>query len=149
MRQFSIVMISVVGLMLGGCGSGSGSGNLNNVSGAWTATLTNTDGSTALSFNTALTQSNTTVITGTNLTFTSATPCFSSGGTETGGFTLTGSTGGMTTGNFELTIQSGTPSGNVLALQGTASNNTISGTWTLSGITSGCTGSGNFMMTKM
>src|ERR1700691_218083 len=100
MKQFAIVMISMLGLMLGGCGSGSGS-NANNVNGTWTAALTNQDGSPALSFSTALTQNNSTVLTGTNLTFTAETPCFSSGGSETGGFTLTGSTGGMTTGNFE------------------------------------------------
>jgi hypothetical protein len=28
-------------------------------------------------------------------------------------------------------------------------NNAITGTWTLTGVTSGCTGSGNFTMTKM
>jgi hypothetical protein len=148
MRQLAIAMISMLALILGACGSGTG-GNSGNVNGSWTAALNNMDGTPALSFTTALSQSNSTVVTGTSLSFTTATPCFSSGGSATGGFTLTGNTGGMTTGNFELTIQSGTPSGNVLTLQGTDSNNTISGTWTLTGVTSGCTGSGTFMMTKM
>lgn len=149
MRHFSIVMISVLGLMLGACGGGSGNGNSSNVNGSWTASLMNADGTPAFSFTTALSQSNSTVISGTNLSFTTATPCFSSGGSATGGFTLTGTAGGMTTGNFELTVQSGTPSGNVLTLQGTDNNNTISGTWALTGVTSGCTGSGTFTMAKM
>ena len=147
MRQFAIVTISMLALLLGGCGSGGN--NSTNVNGTWTAMLTNSDGTPALSFTTALSQSNSTVVTGTSLSFSTATPCFSSGGSETGGFTITGNTGGMTTGNFELTIQSGTPSGNVLTLQGTDTNNSISGTWTLSGVTSGCAGSGNFSMTRM
>jgi len=146
MRQFAIMLICVLALMFAACGSGN---NSNNVNGNWSASLMNTDGTPAFSFTTSLNQSNSTTITGTSLTFTTATPCFSSGGTETGGFTLTGSTGGMTTGNFELTIQSGTPSGNVLTLQGTDTNNVISGSWTLTGVTSGCTGSGTFTMNRM
>jgi len=147
MRQLTIALLLVLGLTLSACG-GSGN-NSNNVNGNWTAMLTNTDGTPAFSFTTSLSQSNGTVVTGTNLTFTTSSPCFASGSTETGGFTLTGNTGGVTTGNFELTIQSGTPSGNVLTIQGTLNNNMISGTWTLSGVTSGCTGSGNFTMNRM
>jgi hypothetical protein len=47
-----------------------------------------------------------------------------------------------------MNVQSGSPSGNTLALAGTTSGNTISGTWTLTG-SSGCTGNGTFTMTKM
>ncbi|MGA8150991.1 MAG: hypothetical protein WB952_08585 [Terriglobales bacterium] len=147
MKRCAIAMISLLALMLVACGGGSG--NSNNVNGNWTATLMDQEGTPALSFNTALSQSNSTLVTGTNLSFTTDTPYFSSGGTETGGFTITGDSGGVITGSFELTIQSGTPSGNVLTLQGTDTNNTISGTWTLTGLTSGCTGSGNFTMTRM
>jgi len=48
-----------------------------------------------------------------------------------------------------LTITSATPSGNTLTLQGTVNNNAITGTWTLTGLTPGCTGSGNFTLTRM
>jgi hypothetical protein len=144
MRQFAIVLISSLVLMLGACGSGSS----NNINGNWSATLTNPDGTTVFSFTTSLSQSNSTTLSGSNLTFSTATPCFSAISSETGGFTLTGNTSGVTTGNFELTVQSATPSGNVLTMTGTLSNNTITGSWSLTGVTSGCTGSGNFTMTK-
>jgi hypothetical protein len=144
MRQFAIALLCSVSLISGGCGSGGS----NNINGNWSATLTNPNGTPAFSFTTSLHQSNNTTVTGTNLTFSTATPCFTSTSSETGGFTLTGNTSGATAGGFELTVQSATPSGNVLTMTGTLTNNTITGTWTLTGVTSGCTGSGNFTMTK-
>jgi hypothetical protein len=144
MKQFAIALAFSLAVILGACGSG----NSNNINGNWSATLTNPEGTPAFSFTTSLHQSNNTTVTGTNLTFSTATPCFTSISSETGGFTLTGNTSGMVTGNFELTVQSGTPSGNVLTMTGTVTNNTIAGSWTLTGVTSGCTGSGTFTMTK-
>ncbi len=144
MKRIAIVVISLLPLILVACGGGSS----NNVNGNWSATLTNPNAGPAFSFTTTLNQSNGTTITGSNLVFSTATPCFSSVASETGGFTLTGNTTGAVTGGFELTVQSGTPSGNVLTLAGTLTNKTITGTWTLTGVTSGCTGSGNFTMTK-
>jgi hypothetical protein len=84
----------------------------------------------------------------TNLNFTTATPCFVAGSTATGGFTLSGNTNGVTSGGFQMTIQSAGSATNVMTLQGTVSNNTISGTWTLSGTTSGCSGAGTFTMNR-
>jgi hypothetical protein len=40
------------------------------------------------------------------------------------------------------------PPGNTLTLNGTLTNSTIMGTWTLTGLTSGCTGNGNFTMSR-
>jgi hypothetical protein len=144
MRQFAIALLCSISLLSGACGSGGS----NNINGTWSATLTNPDGTPGFSFTTSLQQNNNATITGTNLTFSTATPCFTSISSETGGFTLNGNTSGVTTGAFELTVQSATPSGNVLTMTGTLTNNTITGTWTLTGVTSGCTGSGNFTMTK-
>jgi len=135
-----------LGLVLGGCGGGGSSSG--NVSGNWTATLTDTDGTQAFALTTSLTQGSGTLVTGTNLVFTTSTSCFTSGGSETGSFVLSGNVNGNVTGTFQLTVESGTPSGNTLVLNGTVNDNTISGTWTLTG-TGGCAGSGNFAMTKM
>jgi hypothetical protein len=88
------------------------------------------------------------MVTGTNLTFTTSTSCFTSGGSQTGSFVLSQNLDGNVTGAFQLVIVSGTPSGNTLTLQGTVANNTITGTWNLTG-TGGCTGSGTFTITKM
>jgi hypothetical protein len=145
MKQFGIAIVLALGLVLAACGGGNSSSS-NTVSGNWTATLT---GTPALAFTTSLTQSSGTVVTGTNLSFTTSTNCFTSGGSQTGSFALSGNFNGNITGVFQLTITSGTPSGNTLVLQGNVNNNTISGTWTLTGVTSGCTGNGTFTMTKM
>ena len=147
MRQFGIAAIAVLGLFLVACGGGS-SNNSATVAGNWSAALTNTDTTPAFSFTTSLSQSNGTVVTGTNLNFTTSTDCFTSGGSQTGSFVLNGNFNGDVSGAFQLTITSGTPSGNTLALQGTVQNNTITGKWNLTG-TGGCTGNGVFTMTRM
>src|SRR5262249_42387543 len=140
-------MLLVLGLILAGCGGSSN--NPSNINGNWTAMLTNPDGTPAFAFTTSFTQSSGTGVSVTNLSFTTGSDCFSSGGTATGSFVLSGNFNGNVTGTFQMTDQSGTPSGNLLTLQGTVSGNTISGTWTLTGVTAGCTGSGSFTMTRM
>jgi len=148
MKQFGIATLVAVGLMLVACGGGSSSGS-NTVTGNWTATLTNTDDTPAFVFTTSLTQSNGSTVTGANLTFTTSTGCFTSAASQTGSFVLSGNFNSNITGAFQLTITSATPSGNTLTLQGTVNNNAITGTWTLTGLTPGCTGSGNFTLTRM
>ena len=149
MKQFGIAMVMAVGLILLACGGGSSSTS-NTVTGNWTAALTNSDGTPALAFTTSLTQSNgTATVTGTNLSFTTSTSCFTSGGSQTGSFVLSGNFNGNITGAFQLTIASATPSGNTLVLQGTVNNNTITGTWNLTGSTQGCTGNGTFTLNRM
>jgi hypothetical protein len=145
MKQVGISIVMAVGLILAACGGGSSSTS-NTLTGNWTATLTGTQD---LTFTTSLSQSNGTTVTGTNLSFTTSTPCFTSGGSQTGSFVLSGNFNGNITGAFQLIITSGTPSGNTLTLQGSVNNNTITGTWNLTGVTSGCTGSGNFTLTRM
>jgi hypothetical protein len=149
MRRLGIVLLVALGLFLAGCGgdhSTPGSGNIN---GNWAATLSDTGSSPVFTFTTAFRQGGGTDVSVSNFTFTTSSPCFVSGGTETASFILGGNFGGSVTGSFELNIQSATPSGNALTLNGTVKSNTISGTWSLSGVTSGCTGNGNFMITRM
>jgi hypothetical protein len=147
MKQLGLVFSVAIALILTACGGGSSSSNT--LSGNWTANLTNADNTPAFAFTTSLTQSNGSTVTGTNLTFTTSTGCFTSAATETGSFILSGNFNGNMTGTFQLTITSATPSGNTLALQGTVNNNAITGTWNLTGLTPGCTGTGNFTFTRM
>jgi hypothetical protein len=81
-----------------------------------------------------------------NFSFSTNSSCFVSSETESGSFLLSGNFNRNVTGEFQFTVMSGSPSGNRLTLPGTA-NGKISGTWSLTGGT-GCTGSGNFTMTK-
>lgn len=147
MKQLGIALFLGLALMLAGCGSSSS----NTVNGNWTATLTNPDGTAAFTFTTSLTQNSDNTLSVSNLSFATTSPCFANGATATGVITLTGTTNGLTNGGFQLILSSVSAplSRNVLTLNGTIQNsNTISGTWSLTGVSSGCSGSGNFTMTK-
>jgi len=143
MKQFALAVLLVLGFALAGCGSNH-SGNIN---GTWNATLLDTNNTTVFSFGTSLTENGDGSLSISNFQFTSNSPCFVSGETESGSFTLSGDFNGNVSGSFGLTVASGSPAGNTLKLNGTAAGNTISGTWTLTGGT-GCTGSGAFTMTR-
>lgn len=145
MKQFAVVLLLAVGLTLAGCGSDSSKhGSIN---GTWTATLTDTNDATVFSFGTTIVTKNDGTLTISTFSFNSNSPCFVSGETESGSFALSGDFNGNVSGAFGFAVQSGSPAGNTLTLSGTANGNTITGTWTLTG-SSGCTGSGNFTMTK-
>ena len=146
MKQLGIAMLLALGLTLGACGGGNSSSS-NAINGNWTATLTNPDGTAAFAFTTTLNQSSGTVVSVSTFNLTTSEPCFGTAGTETGSFALTGTANGNVTGSYQMTIQSGSPSGNVLTLNGTVNGGTITGTWTLTG--TGCTGNGTFTVTKM
>jgi hypothetical protein len=147
MKTLGTIFVLGIALVLAGCGSNS---NSNIINGNWTAALLNSSsgGSPIFNFTATFTQSSGSDVTITNLNFTTSSPCFASGSTATGGFTLSGNLNGVTSGGFQMNIQSTGSSSNLLTLQGTVSNNTISGTWSISGTTSGCSGSGQFTMNK-
>lgn len=153
MKITTAVFLSlVVAMALNGCGSGANSSTIN---GNWTAALTTSaTGSPNFAFTVALAENGDGTLNITNLTFTTASPCFGSNTTATGGFTLSGNFNGVNSGGFQMTIQSGAAgssnnNNNVLTLQGTLTNNSISGNWTLTGVATGCTGSGTFTMSRM
>jgi len=150
MKFIWFVLTSALILIATACGGGNSQMN-NTVTGNWTAALSNPDGSPALAFTTSLKQnSGDSAVDVNNLTFTTSAGCFPGSSTATGAFVLSGNFNGQTKGSFQMTVQSGTTmSGNLLTLQGTVNNNMVSGAWTLTGVTSGCAGSGNFTMNKM
>lgn len=146
MKHFFAAILLVFGLALVGCGTNSN--NPANINGTWNATLLSNNNSTTFAFGTSLSVNTDGSVAISNFKFTTNSPCFVSGETETGSFTLSGNFSGQVNGSFGMTVKSGSPSGNTLTLNGTANGNTIAGTWTLTG-SSGCTGSGTFSMTKM
>jgi hypothetical protein len=157
MKQFVTALVLALILSLVACGSGSsnGLGSTNtpgNVNGNWTANLVNANGTPVFDFTLSLTQNSDNSVVGTNLTFSTATPCFGEATTVSGGVGATGNLSGSVNALFTLSVQSG-PAGatgnNTLNLQGTVNNNTITGTWVVTGFTSGCSGSGNFTMTRL
>ena len=146
MKRVALALLAFVCLSFAGCGSSMNPANIN---GTWNATLTSTgSGNPIFQFGTSLVVNGDGSLSITNFTFNTSSPCFVSGETESGSFTLSGNFNGQVNGSFGFTVKSGSPAGNTLTLSGTASGNTISGNWTLTGGT-GCTGSGTFVMTKM
>ena len=145
MRTLYVAVMVVATLMFAACGSGNNrSGNIN---GNWTATLTDSGGTAVFGFGTSLVVNNGGTLSVSNFNFTTNSACFVSGETESGSFALSGNFKGNVTGTFQLNVASGNPSGNTLTLAGTANGSTIAGTWTLTGGI-GCTGNGNFVMTR-
>jgi len=148
MKHFALAALLIASVTLIGCGSNSNSDS-SNINGTWNATLmSNGGGSTAFTFGTSLKVNGDNSLSISNFSFTSDSACFVSGEKESGSFTLSGNFNGQVKGSFGFSVLSGSPSGNTLTLSGTANGNTISGTWSLTG-SGGCTGSGNFTMTKM
>ncbi len=145
MKSIGVACLLVVGMVLSACGGGSSGGNIN---GNWTATLTNTDGTTAFAFTTTIMQGMGNNLTITNFAFTTSGSCFESQPvTETGSFGFTGNFNGKVSGTFGMTVSTAGSIQDVLTLNGTVSNGRITGTWTLTG-SAACTGNGSFTMTK-
>lgn len=117
------------------------------INGTWTAVLSDTSGTQAFNFTTALTAVSNNGLNVTNLNFNTQEPCFPGNSTATGAFVVSGTFNGVSAGGFQMTVNSSSGS-NQLQLNGTVNNNSVTGTWTLTGSTSGCTGSGNFTMNK-
>ena len=144
MKPFGMVVLLVLGLVVGGCG---GSNNPGTINGNWSASLT---GSQTFAFTLSLTQTGSNGLSVTNFQFNSNSPCFATPTTETGSFGVGGNFNGNVTGSFGLNISTESPADvNALTLQGNVNGNTITGTWSLTGATAGCTGSGSFTITKM
>ena len=140
MKKLAMALLVMAVMTLVGCGNNSSHGNIN---GHWTAVLTDT----TFNFGTSIVVNNDGTLSVSNFSFSTNSPCFVSGETESGSFAFTGDFNGKVTGSFTFKVVSGSPSGNTLSLTGTVSGDTITGTWSLTG-GSGCTGSGNFTMTK-
>jgi len=147
MKQVWTIVVLGVALTLAGCNTNSSDDSLN---GNWTAALISSNSNSTPNFNFTLSLAETSGsnLSITNLNFTTSSPCFALGTTATGGFTLSGTLNGVTSGGFQMNIQSTGSNENQLSLQGTVNNNTISGNWTLTGTTAGCSGSGTFTMNK-
>jgi hypothetical protein len=149
LKPLGLIVFLTAGIFAVGCGSSNSSST--NVNGNWSVSLVNaSDGSTAYTFTTSLNQNSGGSVSVTNFKLTSTGSCFVDGQTnETGNFTLSGDFSGNVKGTFGMTISSTTNTGTQLVLQGgVGHNNTITGTWSLTGSTA-CSGQGTFVFTRM
>ena len=155
--RLTVLCFTLAGILaLLGCGN-SNQVKPVNLSGNWTATLQKTSGGTAFSFTTSFTEVGGTVLNVSNLTFNPASSCFQSQTTASGVVQFSGGggygyyTGGGGTTAMSLTIKGLSSGGgtNTLNLQGTVNpDRSISGTWTLNGVSVNCSGSGGFTMIR-
>jgi hypothetical protein len=143
MKSLAIALVFGLAITLGACGSSNSNSNIN---GNWTAGLTDTSQNTVFAFTATFTQGSGTTLNITNLTFSTQNSCFNSIASETGTFSLSGNTNGDVTGTFGMAIVSGSPTNTLTLSNGQVANNTIEGTWTLTGSGTGCTDSGTFTM---
>jgi hypothetical protein len=134
----NITILLALGLTMLSCGSSVGGLRSGNINGAWTATLTNPNGSIAYKFSATFTQGTGGALSVTNLNFTIPGPCLLSG--------ALGAQGSFTPsiGFFGMSMAALDVGGPMLNLQGTLSNNMISGTWTASATLPPCSGNGSF-----
>lgn len=149
MKTIRLTCLILLALVLTACG-GSSSAAPKGINGFWTADLQNPDGSHALGFNANLATSSGPALNISNFSVLSPSPCFTSTTGQSGTFTVTGSSGGYQTGPFTMTVTTifGTAAENVVTLTGTRnSSGTITGNWTLTGFAGCNSGSGTFVMT--
>ncbi len=164
MKKLAILALLALEITLGGCGNSSSTSTTTttSASGKWQAVLVGGSGeSSALSFVATFSVGSgggTLDITG--FSFLNTQACFVSGETETGSATLNTDSSNNVTGSLSFTVQSGSPAGNALTLNGDTVTGTsssgklsggkVTGTWTLTGGAGDatCVGSGTFTMTQ-
>lgn len=141
-----IIAVVWLGLTLIFSSCGSNSHATGNINGEWAATLSNSS-STVLGFNTTLTVNADGSLGTTSFDLNlNNTPCTFPTTSETGSFTISGNFSGQVSGSFKYVITSTGAQVNTLTLNGTVSGGQITGTWTVTGATSNCTGTGTFTM---
>jgi hypothetical protein len=144
MKSIAAVVLLAASLALSGCGSNSTvNGNIN---GMWTATL-NSSGTESFGFVTDLVvNSGGALGTSSFNIMVNNTPCVFPTTSESGSFTISGNFNGQVSGGFNYMITSTGATVNTLTLNGIVNNGQITGNWTVSGASGGCTGTGTFTM---
>lgn len=145
MRKITAFALLALSLVLSGCGAGShATGNIN---GLWSATLSNSTLANSFVFMTNLTVNADGSLGTTSFNITlNSTPCTFTTTTESGSFIISGNFSGQVSGKFQYVIMSTGVEVNTLTLNGTVQNGQITGTWSVSGATANCTGTGTFTM---
>ena len=147
MKPIRVPVVLALALVLAACGSAS---HMQTLDGVWNAQLSNSDGTSASAFQTVLTQAGGADVNVTGFVFTVPDSCFSSETSQHASFTPAAGSRGTLMGEFEMTVTTLFPQGNnVLTLQGTVNGTAMTGTWSLTGGTGPCNGSGDFQMDKL
>src|SRR5579871_2473860 len=151
---FLVCTVSLFAILLG-CGN-QNQQTPANLNGNWDTTLAKASGATAFSFSSSLRETGNTVLIGSNVAFNPPSSCFESQLAETGVVQFAGGGYGYYAGGggtaVSLTVKGVAADGgnDTLRLQGTVNpDNSVSGTWTLTGLSVNCSGFGAFTMTRI
>jgi uncharacterized protein YceK len=143
-----VALLLLIALTLNGCSSTTTNTAATTASGSWQAqTSGGAADASGFSFITNFTVDGSGHLGITFFQFLNTSTCFVSGQSESGTLIVTTNSNNVVTGTLVFTVQSGTPAGNTLTLNGTESGNTITGTWQAAG-SSDCTSAGTFTMTQ-
>lgn len=141
----NVIAANLLGMLLliASCGGGK---TPSGITGNWTASLQSPGGAEAFGFTAELTQNSGASVAVSNFVLSPSNSCFTGQTVESATFSGTGNSSGP----FGMTITSQSSPSDVLTIQGNLltdkyANQSITGTWTLTG-TSGCSGNGNFVM---
>jgi hypothetical protein len=149
MKSMAAILLLSASVALSGCGSNSNSTVNGNINGTWNATLDST-GTETFGFMTNLTvNSGGALGTSSFNIMVNNTPCVFPVTTESGSFTIGGNFNGQVSGSFHYVVTSTGATVNTLTLDGMVSGGQITGTWTVSGASGGCSGNGTFTMIPM
>jgi len=144
MKSIAAVLLLAASVALSGCGSNSTV--VGNINGTWNATL-NSSGTETLAFVTNLTVNSGGSLGTSSFNITvNNTPCVFPAVTESGLFTIGGNFNGQVSGTFHYVITSTGATVNTLTLDGMVSGGQITGNWTVTGASGGCSGTGTFTM---
>ena len=149
-KKVAIAGLLSLALVLSGCGTTQTTAAAD-TSGVWQAVMSGGAGeASALSFVTNFSVNGDGTLNISSFNFLNVNSCFASGGTESGTANVTTDVNNVVTGTVTYVVQSGSPAGNTLTLTGTEDDTTITGTWVLteSGGSTGCSGAGDFTMTR-
>jgi hypothetical protein len=148
MKSMAAILLLAASVALSGCGSNSTTVN-GNINGTWNATL-DSSGTETFGFVTNLTVNSGGALGTSSINITvNNSPCVFPVTTESGSFTLSGNFNGQVSGAFDYVVTSTGATVNTLTLDGIVSGGQITGTWTVSGASGGCSGNGTFTMVPM
>ena len=146
MKRFAVLTLLALELAVCGCGNSNTNSTTTttSASGNWEAQLSGGTGQASLlKFIAGFDVTNSGPLTVKGFSFFNKGACFATVSSESGSATLTTDASNNVTGTLTFTVQSGTPAGNTLTLNGTALTGTsssgkltggaVSGTWTLTG----------------
>jgi hypothetical protein len=146
MKSLRTIAALALGFTLAGCGASQ----VQKLDGTWDAQLFNTGGTPALTFTAVLAESGGTQVDMPIFALMVPSSCFPSETSRKATFTRARDRGRRLAGTIGMTVTTKFPvENNLLTLKGEVNDTLATGTWSLTGGTAPCNGSGSFQMNRL